>query len=61
MIDKIFKIGTLEKIISEVDENLIQNVSTFDVYEGENIPKIKSQLRSMLRYKLTTKLFLRMI
>ena len=41
---KIFKIGTLEKIIREVDENLIQNVSTFDVYEGENIPKDKKSI-----------------
>ena len=44
MIDKIFKIGALEKIISEVDESLIQNVSTFDVYEGENIPKDKKSV-----------------
>tara|TARA_B100001057_G_scaffold10834_1_gene10324 strand:- start:156 stop:2558 length:2403 start_codon:yes stop_codon:yes gene_type:complete len=44
VIDKIFKIGTLEKIIKEVDDNLIQNVSTFDVYEGENIPKDKKSV-----------------
>ena len=44
MVDKIFKIGALEKIIREVDENLIQNVSTFDVYEGENIPKDKKSV-----------------
>jgi len=44
VIDKIFKIGALEKIIREVDENLIQNVSTFDVYEGENIPKDKKSV-----------------
>ncbi len=44
VIDKIFKIGMLEKIISEVDDNLIQNVSTFDVYEGENIPKDKKSV-----------------
>ena len=44
LIDKIFKIGALEKIIREVDENLIQNVSTFDVYEGENIPKDKKSV-----------------
>ncbi len=44
VIEKIFKIGTLEKIIREVDENLIQNVSTFDVYEGENIPKDKKSV-----------------
>ena len=44
VIDKIFKIGALEKIISEVDESLIQNVSTFDIYEGENIPKDKKSV-----------------
>ncbi len=44
VIDKIFKIGNLEKIIKEVDENLIQNVFTFDVYEGENIPKDKKSV-----------------
>ncbi len=44
VIDKIFKIGALEKIIREVDEDLIQNVSTFDVFEGENIPKDKKSV-----------------
>ena len=44
VIDKIFKIGTLEKIIKEVDGDLIQKVSTFDVYEGENIPKDKKSI-----------------
>ncbi len=44
VIDKIFKIGTLEKIIREVDDKLIQNVSTFDVYEGENIPNDKKSV-----------------
>ena len=44
VIDKIFKIGALEKIIREVDENLIQNASTFDVYEGDNIPKDKKSV-----------------
>ena len=44
IIDKIFKIGALEKIIREVDNNIIQNVSTFDVYEGENIPKDKKSV-----------------
>ena len=44
MIDKIFKIGALEKIIREVDENLIQKVSTFDVFEGESIPKDKKSV-----------------
>ena len=44
VIDKIFKIGALEKIIGEVDDSLIQNVSTFDIYEGENIPKDKKSV-----------------
>ncbi len=44
VIDKIFKIGSLEKIIKEVDENLIQKVSTFDIYEGGNIPKDKKSV-----------------
>jgi len=44
VIDKIFKIGALENIIREVDENLIQNVTTFDVYEGENIQKDKKSV-----------------
>jgi phenylalanyl-tRNA synthetase beta chain len=44
VIDKIFKIGALEKIIREVDEDIIQNVSTFDVYEGENIPNDKKSV-----------------
>ena len=44
VIDKIFKIGTLEKIIKEVDDDLIQKVSTFDVYEGDRIPKDKKSI-----------------
>ncbi len=44
VIDKYFKIGLLEKIIKEVDENIIQKVSTFDVYEGDNIPTNKKSV-----------------
>ena len=44
VIDKIFKIGLLEKIIKEIDEILIKKVITFDVYEGENIPKDKKSV-----------------
>ena len=44
VIDKIFKIGVLEKIISEIDNSIIQNVTTFDIYEGENIPKDKKSV-----------------
>ena len=42
MIDKYFKVGLLEKLI-KVDENIIQKVLIFDVFEGENIPKEKNQ------------------
>jgi phenylalanyl-tRNA synthetase beta chain len=44
VIDKIFKIGALERIIKEIDETIIQNVRTFDVYEGENIPSNKKSV-----------------
>ena len=44
VIDKIFKIGALEKIIREVDESLIQSATTFDVYQGDNIPKDKKSV-----------------
>ena len=44
VIDKYFKIGLLEKLIKAVDENIIQKVRTFDVYEGENIPKDKKSV-----------------
>ena len=44
VIDKSFKIGLLEKLIKAVDENIIQKVRTFDVYEGENIPKDKKSV-----------------
>ena len=44
VIDNIFKIGTLEKIIKEVNEEVIQKVITFDIYEGDNIPKGKKSV-----------------
>ncbi len=44
VVDKIFKIGLLEKIIRDIDNSIIQNVTTFDVYEGENIPKDKKSV-----------------
>ena len=44
VIEKTFKIGLLEKLIKEIDENIIQDVRTFDVYEGENIPRDKKSV-----------------
>ncbi|MBD1146561.1 phenylalanine--tRNA ligase subunit beta [Pelagibacterales bacterium SAG-MED28] len=55
VIDKIFKIGLLEKIIQEVDEKLIEKVSTFDVYEGENIPKDKKSVAINVTLRATDK------
>ena len=34
----------MEKIIREIDSSIIQNVTTFDIYEGENIPKDKKSV-----------------
>ena len=39
-----FKVGLLEKIIKEIDSSIIQEVTTFDAYEGENIPKDKKSV-----------------
>ena len=36
--------GLLEKLIKEIDENIIQRVVTFDIFEGENIPKDKKSV-----------------
>ena len=55
VIDKIFKIGLLEKIIREIDNSLIQDVRTFDVYEGENIPKDKKSVAINVTLKLKIK------
>jgi phenylalanyl-tRNA synthetase beta chain len=44
VIDKFYKIGLLERLIQEVDKNIIQKVCTFDIYEGENIPKDKKSV-----------------
>ena len=44
IIDKMFKIGLLEKIIKEIDKSIIQDVKTFDIYEGEKIPKDKKSV-----------------
>ena len=55
IIDKIFKIGLLEKIIKEIDTSIIQDVTTFDVYEGENIPKDKKSVAINVTLQSTIK------
>ena len=44
VIDKSFKAGLLEKLIKQVDEDIIFKVVTFDIFEGENIPKGKKSV-----------------
>jgi phenylalanyl-tRNA synthetase beta chain len=44
VINKSFKVGLLEKLIKEVDKNIIQKVVTFDVFEGKNIPQGKKSV-----------------
>ena len=44
VIDKDFKVGLLEKLIKEVDQDIIQRVVAFDIFEGENIPKEKKSV-----------------
>ncbi len=55
IIDKIFKIGLLERIIKEIDTSIIQEVTTFDVYEGENIPKDKKSVAINVTLQSTNK------
>ena len=44
IIDKDFKSQEIIEIISDVDRELIRNVSIFDIYEGENIPNDKKSV-----------------
>jgi phenylalanyl-tRNA synthetase beta chain len=44
VIDKSFKAGELENIIKKLDESIIKKVTTFDVFEGQNIPEGKKSI-----------------
>ncbi len=44
IIDKDFRSSQLIEIISNVDQELIQDVNIFDVYEGKNIPNDKKSI-----------------
>ncbi len=44
VIDKNYKAGEVEKLISEVDKDLIKKVLIFDVFEGENMPEGKKSI-----------------
>ncbi len=38
VIDKNYKVAAIEKIIKNIDPNVIKKVTIFDVFEGENLP-----------------------
>ena len=44
VIDKNYKAGELEKLITEVDKELIKKVLIFDVFEGGNLPEGKKSI-----------------
>ncbi len=44
VIDKNYKAGDIQKIISDVDNSLIKKVLIFDVFEGENMPEGKKSI-----------------
>jgi len=44
VIDKNYKAGDIEKLISEVDKDIIKKVLIFDVFEGGNMPEGKKSV-----------------
>jgi phenylalanyl-tRNA synthetase beta chain len=44
VIEKSFKAGELESIIKKLDLSIIKKVTTFDVFEGQNIPEGKKSI-----------------
>jgi phenylalanyl-tRNA synthetase beta chain len=44
VIDRFFKVGELESIIKKIDDDIIKKVTTFDVFEGQNIPEGKKSV-----------------
>ena len=44
VIDKNYRAGEMEKVISEVDKDLIKKVLIFDVFEGGNLPEGKKSI-----------------
>jgi phenylalanyl-tRNA synthetase beta chain len=44
VIDKFFKVGELENVIKTIGDNIIKKVTTFDVFEGQNIPEGKKSV-----------------
>ena len=44
VIDKFFKVGELENVIKKIDDSIVKKVTTFDVFEGQNIPEGKKSV-----------------
>ncbi|MDC0426684.1 phenylalanine--tRNA ligase subunit beta [Pelagibacteraceae bacterium] len=44
VIDKSFRAGELESIIRRLDTKIIKKVTTFDIFEGQNIPEGKKSI-----------------
>jgi len=38
VIERSYNVGDLEKLIKDIDLDIIKNVTTFDIFEGQNIP-----------------------
>ena len=55
VIDKSLKSQDLIEIISNIDKELIRNVSIFDIYEGENIPDDKKSIALNVTIQSMTK------
>ena len=55
VIDKSFKAGELENIIKGLDTNIIKKVTTFDVFEGQNIPEGKKSIAINIIIQATDK------
>ena len=51
VIDKNHKAGDIEKIIRDVDKNLIKKVQIFDVFEGGNMPDGKKSIEINITIK----------
>ncbi len=57
VIDKSFQVGELEKTIIKVDENIIKKVTTFDIFEGGNVPEGKKSVAVNVTLQSLTKTF----
>ena len=44
VVEKTFKVGELENIIKKTDDSIVKKVTTFDVFEGQNIPEGKKSV-----------------